>query len=260
MYYNHINRLLTVSFLWLSLFISDASPDHMNLDENFPLRVEDAYPLAYRDREVQVYFQYVQQLEQRYRMDLTPILEVGFPLNMQLEIEVPLIFGNTDKTGSADIRALLLYNFNMEGVLFPALTFEAAIDIPTGKNSEGVDPSFKFILSKTLDDGKLCRIHLNGEYGLNVGKQDTEHQHLYALVAGYSQRITPNSILIFDFYREREREKNVVVNFLETGTRTQLNPLTVISIGGGIGIGQESPRFQVTVGLQRSLSGQFFFF
>jgi hypothetical protein len=258
MHYNHINRLLNVAFLWLS-FISIAYPDHMNLDESFPLRVEDAYPLAYRDREIQVYFQYIEQLEQRYRMNLTPILEVGFPLNTQLEVEVPLIFGNTDKTGSADIRTLLFYNFNMEGVLFPAIALEAAIDIPTGKNREGVDPSFELILTKTLGSKKFRRIHVNGEYRLNTDPQGNERRHLYTLTAGYSQRMTPNSIIIFDFYRERERGESVEVNVIEAGTRTQLDPLTVLSIGGGIGVGQESPRFQVTVGLQRSLSGQFLF-
>jgi hypothetical protein len=248
------------ALLIICLLKSSGYPDHMNLDEGLPVRLEDAYPLAYRDREIQVYFQYVEQEEQRYRINLTPVIEAGFPRNTQLEIEVPLIFGKTDNTGSADIRTILFYNFNMEGLYFPAIALEAAIDIPTGKNSEGIDPSFKLILTKTLGGGKLNRIHLNGEYSLNVDPQENAREHLYTLVAGYSQRITPNSIIIFDFYRELEREENAEVNVFEAGTRTQLDPLTVFSIGGGIGIRQESPRFKVTVGLQRSLSGQFFLF
>lgn len=254
------SRLLVMSSLFLFQLTSIAYPDHMNLDEGLPVRLEDAYPLAYRDREIQVFFQYVEQEKQRYRMNLTPILEAGFPINTQLEIDVPLIFGKTDKTGSADIRTSLFYNFNMEGVYFPAIALEAAIAIPTGKNSEGVDPGFTLILTKTLGSGKLNRIHLNGEYSLNVDPRDNERRHLYTLVAGYSQRITPNSIIIFDVYREREREENAEANVIEAGTRTQLDPLTVLSIGGGIGIRQESPRFKVTIGLQRSLSGQFLFF
>jgi hypothetical protein len=253
-------RFFNILSLLATLLVSVAYSDHMNLDENFPLRIEDAYPLAYRDKEIQAYFQYVEQLEQRYRMNLTPILEFGFPINTQLEVEVPLIFGNTNKTGSADIRTVILYNFNMEGLYFPAIALKAAIDIPTGNNNKGVDPGFKLILTKTLGSGKLNRIHLNGEYKLNVDPDANERQHLYTLIAGYSQRITPNSIIIFDVYREREREKNSEANVIEAGTRTQFDPLTVISIGCGIGIRQESPRFQVTIGLQRSLSGQFFIF
>lgn len=261
MHYIHITRqFLILSSLLIIQFASITYPDHMNLDEGLPVRLEDAYPLAYRDREIQVFFQYVEQEKQRYRMNLTPIVEAGFPLNTQLEIDVPLIFGKTDKTGSADIRTSLFYNFNMERVYFPAIALESAIDIPTGKNSEGVDPSFKLILTKTLGSGKLTRIHLNGEYKLNLGPGTNERQHLYTLIAGYSQRITPNSIIIFDLYRERELEENAEANVIEAGTRTQLDPLTVLSVGGGIGIRQKSPRFQVTVGLQRSLSRQFWFF
>lgn len=255
-----LNTILIAVSLLLFLMFTTVFPDHMNLDENLPLRVEDAYPLSYRDREIQVYFQYIDQQEQRYQMNLTPILEIGFPLNAQLEINVPLIFGKTDKTGSADIQTGLLYNFNMEGVYFPAIAFKASIDIPTGKDSRGVDPRFKLILTKTLWSGKLNRINLNGEYRLNVDSQGDERQHLYTIVAGYSWRITPNSIIIFDFYREREREVNTDINVFEAGTRTQLDPLTVLSIGGGVGIQQQSPGFHVTIGLQRSLSGQFFFF
>lgn len=34
----------------------------------------------------------------------------------------------------------------------------------------------------------------------------------------------------------------------------QLNPLTVISIGGGAGIGERSPRFPIRIGIQRSMT------
>jgi hypothetical protein len=234
--------------------------DHMNLDQGLPVLLEDAFPLAYRDREVQVYFQYVEKLEQRYRINLTPILEAGFPVNTQLEINVPLIFGNADKTGSADIQPAILYNFNMEGIYLPAVAFEAALSIPTGKYSEGLDPHFKLIFTKTIRAARLNRIHFNGEYTLNTKSKEKERDHLYTFIAGYSQRITPNSIIIFDILRERNREDDSDHNVFEAGTRTQLDPVTVFSIGGGIGIREQSPRFHVTIGLQRSLSGQFLIF
>lgn len=249
-----------LAMLAVMLLCPDSHAGFKNLEEGLPVRVNDAYPIPYLGREIQLLFRYEEIVGDPYRMDLVPVLEFGFPINTQWEISVPLIFGKTDKTGSADIRVGVLYNLNMERVFFPAISFKAAIDAPTGKDSRGVDPRFALILTKTLATGLLSRVHFNGVYQLNTDPRDTERRHLYDFVVGYSQRITPNAIVILDFFHKREFEEDIEVNFFEAGTRVALNHLTVVSVGAGFGIGDESPRFRATIALQRSLSGRYIFF
>jgi hypothetical protein len=42
-------------------------------------------------------------------------------------------------------------------------------------------------------------------------------------------------------------------NIIEAGIRRQLNPLTILTSGAGAGIGEQSPRFQISIGIQRSI-------
>jgi hypothetical protein len=59
-------------------------------------------------------------------------------------------------------------------------------------------------------------------------------------------------MLVTDFVREQEREKDKTANILEAGIRRQLDPLTVLAIGVGAGIGPDSPDIRVTGAFQRS--------
>ena len=71
--------------------------------------------------------------------------------------------------------------------------------------------------------------------------------------AGYSRRLGSETILVTDFVYEQEEEKNKDAYILELGIRQQATPLTVWSIGAGVGIGRDSPDFRVTAGIQQSL-------
>jgi len=70
---------------------------------------------------------------------------------------------------------------------------------------------------------------------------------------GYSRPLGPDTFLVADVGREEMRTRGEEANFAEAGIRRQLTPLAVISIGGGAGFGDDSPRFQFTLGFQYSL-------
>lgn len=251
------SRILTAFFLCASVplgFITEAhAADHTNLEEGLPTEVEDAYPIAYKGRELQVQARYERTADGKNRLVLDPRLEYSFARNWQARINVPFRLGSADKTGSGDIGLEAFYNFNTESLSTPAFAVSARADLPTGKDSRGVDTQFKFIATKTLGAGnRLQRLHLNLIYRHNAQAQATERSNRYAAIVGYSQRLNADTVGILDFVREQELKENKTANILEVGLRRQMTPLRTLAIGAGVGIGQDSPDFRLTAAFQQS--------
>jgi len=230
-----------------------AQTDHYNLEEGLPTQIEDAYPTAYRNRELQIGPQYERTDTGEDRFLLNPRLELGPLRNTQLGITVPVLLGSADQTGSGDIQVDALYNFNVEGLTWPAFSLAARADFPTGTGRRGVDTELKVLLTRSISN-RLDRLHLNLVY-LRAGDPGPgERRDRYAAVLGYSGRLGPDMILVADLLREQEREAGIESNILELGVRRQITPLLVLSLGVGAGIGDESPDFRVTAGVQRTLT------
>ncbi|MFN7139745.1 MAG: transporter, partial [Limisphaerales bacterium] len=135
--------------------------DHQNLEEGLPVSVEDAYPIAYRGREIQSVFRYDRTHDDKNRVTLEPRIELGIAPNTEFEIRAPFYLGNADRTGSGDIALGVLYNFNTESLMLPAFSLGAEGVVPTGKDSRGFDTAVKFIVTKSVSKSGLDRIHLN---------------------------------------------------------------------------------------------------
>ena len=227
--------------------------DHINLEPGLPLEVEDAYPTGYLNREFQLSGRYERTAggKNQYRVD--PRLEYGFARNWQARINVPFTLGSGDKRGSGDVSAELFYNFNTEGLKLPAFAASVGATAPTGRDSSGLDTSFKLIATKSLGYAeKLQRVHLNFTYFNNASARADERSNRYAAVAGYSQRMGPQMILLADYVRQQEKQRGMTSNIFEVGLRYQKTPLTVLSFGLGAGLTSQSPDFRATLGLQRS--------
>ncbi|MFT3787953.1 MAG: hypothetical protein QM770_17585 [Tepidisphaeraceae bacterium] len=227
--------------------------DHANLEEGLPTRVEDAYPVEYRAFEFQLLGRY-ENLRNgpEDRFTVLPRLEWGFAPNAQLRLAAPFYFGDADDTGSGNVQLEGFYNFNTESLTLPALALSLSAELPTGENAVGVDTTLKFIATKTIGDEYLDRLHLNLSWSHKFDRDDDERQDRYGVILGYSRRLDPDTILVADFIREQQLHEGFDSNIIEVGVRRQLDPQTVFSIGVGAGIGDDSPDFQLTMGLQRS--------
>lgn len=227
--------------------------DHTNLEEGLPTTIEDAYPIAYKGREIQGQARYERTSDGKSQLVLDPRLELGAFRNGQIKIAVPFRLGSGDRSGSGDIGLEAFYNFNNESLRLPALALSARADLPSGKDSRGVDTQFKFIATKTLGAGaRLQRLHLNLSYFNNARAAFNERSHRYGAVLGYSQRLGPDTVGILDFVREQDRRAGQTANILELGLRRQVTPLTTLALGAGVGIGRDSPDFRLTGAFQKS--------
>lgn len=231
---------------------SARAADHLNLDRGLPTQVEDAYPTAFRNREVQGTFRYDRTRDDKDRFELAPRLELGIAPNTQLSIDAPFYLGNAEKTGSGNVRAEALYNFNTEGIYLPAFAAAAEAEFPSGRDSRGVDTRAEFILTKSITRTGLDRIHFNAAWLHNAGARQMERENRYELVAGYSRRLGADIVGVADFIRQQEMRRGENSNVFEAGIRWQLTPLTILSLGAGFGVGEESPKAKGILGIQRS--------
>lgn len=242
--------------LCLSFFVASCLPlfaaDHLNLEEGLPTELEDAYPVAFRGREIQAVARYQQMDDGKDQMLLEPRIEFGFAPNAQARISAPFLLGNADKTDSGNVGLELFYNFNTEGVILPAFALAGRADFPSGREAAGIDTTVKAIATKSITKMGLDRIHVNGAWIHNAGNHSIHREDRYKLVFGYSRRIGPDTVLVADYVREQEKERGKTADILEIGARHQLTPLTVLSAGAGAGISKHSPEFRFTFGFQKS--------
>lgn len=224
----------------------------MNLEEGLPTEVEDAYPTAFGNREIQGQLRYERKNGENV-FGIQPQLECGFARNWQGKISLPFIAGGGDKTGSGDIGLEAFYNFNTESLKTPAIALSGRVDFPTGSNSSGVDTQLKFIATKTLGAGELLqRLHLNLIYRNNAKAEVNERSNRYSGILGYSQRLGPDMLLVTDYVYEQDRERGKNSQILEVGVRRSITPLLVGSVGFGVGLNQDSPDFRLTGAFQKS--------
>ena len=132
--------------------------DHTNLDENLPVRLEDAYPVPYNDIEAQGYFSYDRNRrgsggrggQGSDAFTLSPQFEVGAFRNFQFSLAAPYRLGNASETKQGDVVAQGLYDFNSEGAYLPALALAVGVDQPYGYQSGGTESQVKFVASKSI--------------------------------------------------------------------------------------------------------------
>lgn len=239
--------------LWATFScMSISAADHLNLEEGLPTQLEDAYPVAYRGREVQGHVTYERTGDDKNRVILEPAVEFGFAPNAQGKITAPFYVGDADKRGSGTLGMEVFYNFNTEGIILPAFAASARADVPTGRDTAGLDTTLKFIATKSITETGTDRLHVNASWVHNAGQLPDEREHLYRLVFGYSRRLGADTVIVADYVREQERKADETLDILEIGLRRQITPLTVISGGIGAGLSKDSPDVRVTVGLQKS--------
>ncbi len=250
-----MKRFSRILFLFLILLFLDIalalSADHRNLEEGFPTRIEDAYPIAYRALEFQVGASYEREgASKKDEGEFEPELKWGFLKNAHIGIGTPLELredGDTENYG--DIAVEGFYNFNVESKSLPALALKASFVFPTGVDSQGVDTELLGILTKGWGQN---RFHFNGGYKHNAGREPGERTDLYTFGLGFDRPINLDHLFVADFFVDQSEKTNgdPLFNFI-LGVRKQLNPWSVLAVGLGSGFGApEAVDFKATVAYQ----------
>ena len=253
---------LRSSFQWYTLIASllvitclevprTLASDHWNLEEGLPTEVEDAYASNYLKPELQSLFRYERINAHQERFVLNPRFLYGFARDWQAKVTTPFLFGSADKTDSGNLGFEVLDNFKHESHSSPALALAIGADLPTGRQNKGIDTSLRFIVTKALGETYLDhRLHLNMIWDHNAGAMTSQRSDRYTAILGYSHPIPADLVLVMDFAREQELERGKTDNLIEAGLRHMVTAHSVASLGVGLGVGEDSPDFRITIGLQ----------
>lgn len=254
-----ITGAMLLFFSILSISSSQAQSDQINLEDDLGARIEDAYATAFRNREIQTSVRYRRTADKENELQIAPAFEYGIFRNTQIEVSIPFYGGNAHTTGGKDIRVSGLYNFNQESVIIPAIAIVGRAVLPTGDKSEGVDLMGRFIITKTITS-RLDRIHINFDYNYNSKPADhtedvqplEERSKYITATFGYSGRIGPTTVVVVDYVWDQTKYKNQIQRIAELALREQVTPRLVLSLGAGVGFGEDSPKLQGNFGFQRA--------
>jgi Putative MetA-pathway of phenol degradation len=212
--------------------------DHKNLDENRPLRLEDAYTISAGEIAVEAGAGVTLQRRGANRGVFPVELLYGAFPNFQFGIGTLLSTDPReidDRPKSGDLRLSGLYNFNQETLSLPAFALKLGLDAPTGIVSRGVAVEMKGIVTKSIE---RLSLHFNGGYEFLTDSRHDERDGRYKFAVGASYPVGApqftRATLVADVFTEQvvhRGESNVVGT--ELGLRYQLTPRIVWDVAVG---------------------------
>jgi hypothetical protein len=235
-------KTVTVAAVALVILLGGAGGadaiDHGNLDENRPVRIEDAYPIAHGEIAIEAGAGFTLQRRGANRGMFPVELLYGALPNLQVGIGASLSTDPReidDRPKSGDLRLGVLYNFNQETLTVPALAVKLGVDAPTGVNARGFAVEAKGIVTKSVE---RLSVHLNAGYEFLTSSRDEKRDGRYKLALGASYPVGApkftRATLVGDVFAEQSvasREPTVVGT--EVGLRYQLTPRIVWDVGVG---------------------------
>lgn len=223
-----------------------------NLEPGFPTELVDAFALEPQRWAAQGFLSWEETDRDEDRVVFRPKVAYGIAPYAHVEASVAFFAGDADRTDSGNLRLGGHYQFLDEEGMVPALAIFLGVELPTGKNSQGLDTALTLAATRSLNlggDGN-DRVHFNISWLRNAGGGRTEREHYYRLVFGYSREFIEKLTLVASYVREELKVKGIEGNILEGGALYQLDDRMTVSANFGLGLGAESPDFRLGTGFQ----------
>lgn len=172
--------------------------------------------------------------------------------NAHVALATPLIFRDDgDHTNNGDVEIEGFYNLNVESQSLPAFAVKSSLQFPTGADSQGADFDLVGILTKGWGEN---RIHLNGGYTRNAGRDSGERADIYTFGLGFDRPIDLDHLFVAELFVDRSPAIDGDPLFSFTlGVRKQLNPWSALALGLGSGFGSpEAVDFKAALAYQLS--------
>jgi hypothetical protein len=251
-----VRSLLLAGALALCAAALPAQTDYRNLDDERPVRTEDAWPIERRAFEWMAPFRYARH-SGRGELEFTPELMWGAFANGMVGAKLPLV--TTDRLGDAALagpRLFALLSLNAETRSLPGLALRADAILPGGEAAgEATLVTAKAIATRTW--GRL-RTHVNALVTLgdaaNAPMADAPGRWSATVAADWSF-VRQSTLVIAELATERPLGSDVQQWEVAVGLRRQLTPSLVLDVGMARGIGGHAgPDLAFTAGISRTFS------
>ena len=153
--------------------------DHDNLDPNRPVQMQDAYAIATGEIGLKSGVRFNDRRRGKSGLLFQPQITYGAFENAQIEIQCDLFTEPASvprPSKSGDLHLGMLYNFNTETLVWPALAARVEADLPTGVHSRGIHTQMTGILTRSL---RRLRAHINAGYTVLGQAQGMKRNGIY---------------------------------------------------------------------------------
>jgi len=247
-----------LTVLPLASTLPAGASDIHDLQRGLPLDVEDTTTSDKGSVQLQASARYEHQ-DGDDLLFLDPQVQVGVLDNFHVEFTYPVIAGSGDRTGAGDFIIAGLYRFYDEQGAgfrdhpFPSMALKVEFELPTGVGSDGLDTTLRFIATKTVTQAESQdRVHLNLSWTHNAAAASDERENFFSLILGYSRKLDDKTVVLADLIREQQEQEGQDSTILEAGVLRQLTDKVTVGAGLGFGLGDDSPDFRATFGVQYS--------
>lgn len=240
--------LIVVLFLFV---LANTQASVMNLNEHMPTRLEDASVIETGQVQVQGSARYS---DDEKRFHYRPDVRWGAYKRLQTEVTLDHYSGSNEKEkGSGQSAANIQWNFNDQDNIIPALALTSEFRFPTGKKTDGIDPSLRLNMTSTIAgtlSDPVSQVHVNYRWLHNSSRRTGEDQVGNLLIAGYSQRLDSKTALIADFSYKKDEQNGKTTNQIELGWLHEVAREFQVGISAGLDV--EKGYFSPTLAIQKS--------
>lgn len=226
------------------------------LDE--PLNVTDAFATKPGEADLELSGGYRRERGRRGR-DSWPVtleLQAGLARNLEATIGISETFGNSSSARSGGTVDLgLLYQLNEESGALPAFAVSGRVGPRFGPGDEGTETELRLLASKTTGGAPALR---------RPSQRLLDRPHRpglrraagpLPLRRGADPGVTDDTAIAPTCVREQQERGERDLNLVSVGLRHRLpNGGTSVGLLGGVGVGEDSPRFQVIAGVVHSFA------
>jgi hypothetical protein len=235
-----------------------AQTDYRNLDDDRPTSVEDAYPIERWAFELIAPWRYERTRDGTSLHSFIPELAYGLFPNAHVGLKLPIAgeSAGSDRTwGVSGFRVFGLYNFNTDGMRWPALSLRADASFPAGDlGGAGSRVAIKAIMTRSF--GRQ-RVRLNGSFGFGAGPEAAAVEPLPRWSAGAAvdhSFIRQSILLVGEITAKQVSSGDATEAHVTIGARYQVAPTIVLDLGMARRLSDEGPDFAVTVGLSHAFA------
>jgi hypothetical protein len=219
----------------IGIAAASSASDHNNIEAGRPLRFDDAYSIAFRERA----FEFGLSVDTFKRREPTSgaktELKYGFAKNQDIAVAFEPSYSSSERQGDiGNIEIGYFHGLRREIDDSPALAYRVDVGLPTGRDSKGLDLRLRGIATKAL--GQYDKLHLNLDVHVSTGPDQNERRSSFAAILGYSSPLGyPRSfdktvVAEFALIQGKNRGEGYTGSF-GIGLRHQIDPRSVFDMG-----------------------------
>lgn len=212
-----------------------AQSDHNNIDSGRPLRFDDAYSIAFRERALEFGLSLDSFRRSQPSYGIRAEYKVGFAKNQDIGITFdPSYIGADRRFDRGNVEVAYFNSLRREIGDNPALAYRVELGLPTGRDSQGLEAKFRAIATKAF--GQYDRIHLNLDANVVTNPKAGQRNIAFGAILGYSSPLGYprrfHETLIAEFgVRQSQVRGEGCIGTAGIGLRKQIGVRSVFDVG-----------------------------